>query len=135
MRVSHQMVRLFSLFLTNAYADLSTLICLELGSSSDCLPSGSNKGGLGERCSGSKTLLFFAADTTSESWLSIVAMNDPNVASILALSSLKTFESFDWISKYTVAFVTSPFWYPSTCNPCRDAGLSIQDSRLGVLSV
>src|ERR1700678_1052364 len=113
-RVSRNTERLSCLFLTHAYADSSILIRLETGCSSDRLPSETDKEGLGERFSGSKTLPLLAAAAFSESWLSMVAMNDPKAASVLALSSPKTLVSLDWISKYAAALETSPLRYPST---------------------
>src|ERR1700678_1104624 len=101
-RVSCNTVHLSCLFLTHAYADSSTLIRLETGCSSDCLPSETDKEGLGECFSSSKTLPLLTAAAFSESWLSMVAMNNPKAASVLALSSPNTLASLDWISKYRI---------------------------------
>lgn len=76
MRVSHNLVSLSCLLLTQAYAGSSTLSRLEIGSSSNCRSSGIDIGGLGELCSRSNALPYLFAAPISVSWLSMVAMKD-----------------------------------------------------------
>ena len=113
-RVSRSTVRLSLLFETHAYSDSSTLVLLAERSSSDWCPSETDIGGLGERCIGWNAFPLSFAAPTSESWLSIVAMNDPKAASDLALSFSSALASFDWMSTYTDALVISPLRYCST---------------------
>ena len=68
------------------------------GSSPACYPSETNEAGLEGRCAGSVILPLAVAAEVSESFLLIVAMNDPNAASDLALSPSRVLASFDWIS-------------------------------------
>jgi hypothetical protein len=95
--VSRNTVRLSRLLETHAYADSSTLTLLVTGSesSSDWCPSEIDRGALEERCAGMIALPLFPAAPTSESWLSIVAMNNPKAASDLSLSSLSALASLD----------------------------------------
>ena len=92
---SRKTIRLSFLPETQAYADSSILIFLVVGSSSDKCPSEIDKGGLGERCNELIGIALPVAAVTSESWLSIVAMKDPNAASDLALSLLSALASLD----------------------------------------
>ena len=108
-RVSRNTLHLRCLSAIQAYADSLTLILLASRSPSDS-PSEIDTTELGECCNGLKAfpIAAAAAAATSESWLSIVAMKDPNAASDLPLSSLSAFASLDWISMYTVAFEILP---------------------------
>ena len=97
-RLSRSMVGFSFLFATHANVDSSTLNFLVTGSSSDCCPSETDIGGLGERCIGLNAPPLLAAAPVSASWLSTVAMNEPKAASDLDLSSPSAVASFDWIS-------------------------------------
>jgi hypothetical protein len=80
---------------TQAYADSSSLGLFEVGSPSEGSSSATDTEGLVEHCRGPVAAALRAAISTSESWLSIVAMNDPNAASVLALSFGKALMSLD----------------------------------------
>lgn len=92
------MIHLSRLLETHAYSDSSAFILFVTGSSSDQCPSEIDREGLGERCARTTALPLLTAAPTSESWLLIVAMNNPKAASDLALSSLRALVSLDWIS-------------------------------------
>jgi hypothetical protein len=97
----------------HAKADSSTFGFLVTGSSSD---KGSETFMKGDWASHLSPALVprLAAIAVSESWLLIVAINDPNAASILSASSSREEASWAQIFEYTVGLDIFPFLYSST---------------------
>ena len=97
----------------HAKADSSTFDFLVIGSSSDGGSETFVKGDWAPRLSPA-LVPRLAAIAVSESWLSTVAMKEPNAASILSVSSSRDEASLARIFEYTVGLDIFPFLYSST---------------------